>query len=612
MFKEFLPGIRFEPARQVLDETLPRMDIALFVGFAQIGEFNTPTPIEDVAQFEKQFGGDVALGWDEVRNETAWSYLGAAVRTFFLNGGQRCWVVRVWHEANSDARPDIASDLFWDARLGEAVSVNGLQTQADFFLAQHGPDLNQKVKFDGIHALLNPMDFGDMTEVTLIAVPDAVYLGWTRELSTHDNAPDPQESQPVEHPDWWTFLGCPPVPVAQLPPNRAQPDHAEFLASNVRVWPPPEFEKDDIRVNKHGSFTVSWSWQAPTDAPTLPEFVLEEARMADWSDAAEIYVGAVTHLKIWGRAVGAYYYRVRVRTQANSSPYSNGIKVQVRPGKDWRMSAPDPDAPNAALLALHRALLLVCATRGDCLAVLSLPLAHREAQARIHAQTLRDAVAGKPQGSFGALYHPWLVGRDGDTQEAIRIIPPDGAACGMMAARALRRGVWVSPGNEILHGVFALQPPLQDAQRLSLQHKHINIIRQEPRGFVVLSADTLADDDHPELRPINVRRLLCLLRRVVLRRGPQFVFEPNNDTFRRMVQRSFEVLLARMFAQGAFAGRIPSQAYRVVADASVNTPQRIDQGQFVVELRIAPSLPLKFLSVVLLHSQDKTVVREGN
>ena len=233
MFTNSLPGIRFEPARQALDETLPRMDIALFVGFAQTGDFNTPTAIEDVAQFEKQFGGDVALGWDEARNEIAWSYLGATVRAFFLNGGQRCWVVRVSPGANSDMHPNIASELFWDARLSEAASVNGLQTQADFFLAQHGPDLKQKVKFDGIHALLNPMDLGDMTEVTLIAVPDAVYLGWTRELSTNDNAPDPQESQPVEHPDWWTFLGCPPVPVGQLPTHREQPDRAEFLASDV-------------------------------------------------------------------------------------------------------------------------------------------------------------------------------------------------------------------------------------------------------------------------------------------------------------------------------------------------------------------------------------------
>ena len=56
-------------------------------------------------------------------------------------------------------------------------------------------------------------------------------------------------------------------------------------------------------------------------------------------------------------------------------------------------------------------------------------------------------------------------------------------------------------------------------------------LRQEPAGFVSLSQDTLADD--AEIRPVNVRRLLSLLRRLALLRGVDYVFEPNDDTFRR-------------------------------------------------------------------------------
>ena len=43
----------------------------------------------------------------------------------------------------------------------------------------------------------------------------------------------------------------------------------------------------------------------------------------------------------------------------------------------------------------------------------------------------------------------------------------------------------------------------------------ILFVRAEPHGFVCLSADTLATD--PDLRPIGVRRLLILLRRLALR-----------------------------------------------------------------------------------------------
>lgn len=622
-----LPGIRFEAPRPALDDVLPRMDIALLVGFAERGVCHKPVLIEDAAQFEAQFGSDVALGWDVARNETAWSYLGATVRAFFFNGGQRCWVVRVPHEGcligsayvedldghDRPAKKLIDCSFFGDVRLHETDSVNGLQTQVDFLLGQHSPA--HRVQFAGIYALLNPTD---MDEVTLIAVPDAAWLGWTRELSTQDNVPSPQSSQPIENLNWWSFLGCEPVPENKLPVDRTQPDRAEFLACGLQVLSVPQLDKEVV-VGAHGTFTVRWPWTSPEDVPSSPdnltEYVLEEARMPDWSDVEQIYVGPALEFGLRGRAVGAYYYRVRVRIGGNSSQYSEGIGILVRPDQSWHMRAPRPELLDDVfeeLASFHRALVLVCATRGDCFAVLSLPPAYREKQTLRHARHLRETFAGKPQGSFGGLYHPWLMGHVHDEQGVIRMIPPDGAMCGVMAVRALRRGVWVSPGNEILQGVFRLMPPLHEAQRANLQDARVNVVRQEARGFVVLSADTLADDDHPELRPINVRRLLCLLRRIVLRHGARFVFEPNNDTFRRMVQRNFEVLLGRMFAQGAFAGRTPSQSYQVVLDATVNTPQRMDQGQFFVELRVAPSLPLKFISVLLVQSQDKTVVREGN
>ncbi len=92
-------------------------------------------------------------------------------------------------------------------------------------------------------------------------------------------------------------------------------------------------------------------------------------------------------------------------------------------------------------------------------------------------------------------------------------------------------------------------------------------MRQEPHGFVTLNEDTLSDDE--DLRPLNVRRLLILLRRQALLQGANYVFEPNNDSFRRLVQRSFEATLDLLFVRGAFAGSTPQSAYQVRVDASV-------------------------------------------
>src|SRR5207248_7921803 len=117
--------------------------------------------------------------------------------------------------------------------------------------------------------------------------------------------------------------------------------------------------------------------------------------------------------------------------------------------------------------------------------------------------------------SYAALYHPWLMVREADDAERLRRGPPDGPACGVLAQRALSRGAWVAPANEPILGVVDLAPVIAPSRRLDLLEAQVNLIRQEPRGFLALSADTLSADD--SLRPINVRRLLILLRRLALR-----------------------------------------------------------------------------------------------
>ncbi len=100
-----LPGFRFEVQPPPLTDVLPRMDVAVFVGFAASGPLQTPVPVEDVAQFTAIFGDDVPLAWDQQRGEIVYAYLAPAVRAFFRNGGRRCWVVRVAGNAQSNYFP---------------------------------------------------------------------------------------------------------------------------------------------------------------------------------------------------------------------------------------------------------------------------------------------------------------------------------------------------------------------------------------------------------------------------------------------------------------------------------------------------------------------------
>jgi phage tail sheath protein FI len=184
----------------------------------------------------------------------------------------------------------------------------------------------------------------------------------------------------------------------------------------------------------------------------------------------------------------------------------------------------------------------------------------------------------------------------------VRRVPPDGAAAGVIAGRAARRGAWVAPANEPLRDVVQLDPPLGAAWLQALQDAQINVVRHEPGGFLWLAADTLSDD--PELRPIGVRRLLHVLRRAAVKHGAVYAFEPNSDRFRRTVQRAFEGLLAQMFQRGAFAGVSAGEAYQVNTGSPPNTPQSIEAGRLIVEIKVAPSRPLTFLVVRLVRTGE--------
>jgi phage tail sheath protein FI len=188
------------------------------------------------------------------------------------------------------------------------------------------------------------------------------------------------------------------------------------------------------------------------------------------------------------------------------------------------------------------------------------------------------------------------------------VVPPDGVALGVLAGRASSRGAWIAPANEPFKDVVAVTPGVPPADWPALLDAQINLVRQDPRGFMTLSADTLAREI--ELRPINVRRLLTLLRRLALRRGISYVFEPNGPVLRRAVERGFETILTDLFRRGAFAGAVPEQSFRVVTDDTINTAADAEAGRFLVELRVAPALPMRFIAVQLTQSGERLTVTE--
>lgn len=511
-----------------------------------------------------------------------------------------------------DGLAEFDARVFLDPDLIEA-NATALMEQADF-LRYHSP---QPRALKGIHAAL------EIEEATIIAVPDALHRGW--EKNKAENPPPATFDPRLARPEWWHFLDC---AKQYKTPLAEKPFREHFLNCDLRKIDMPHMryiEKDSAVA---GNFPLTWT--GPLESGV--EYILQEATRPNFSDAVTIYVGSEQRFLMYGRSTSDYYYRVRAVIGEATSDWSNGVAVRVVHAAAWEARA-SADYSAHSLLAVQRALLRLCAGRGDLFAVLSLPEHYRKDEALAHLALLKSPFgpiartapetapefeqkfstpigAGETRAfSFGAVYHPWLIGREEHVANELRRTPPEGAICGLFAKRALGRGAWIAPANEPLRGVVALHPAIDREHWLDLQEAQLNLIRQEPNGFLVLNADTLSDD--PDLRLINVRRLLMLLRRLALRHGPAYVFEPNDEALQRLVQRGFETWLDQMFARGAFAGATPQTSYQVVTSRALNTPPSVEQGRFIVELRVAPSLPMRFLTLRLVQSGDRALVTEN-
>jgi hypothetical protein len=494
-----------------------------------------------------------------------------------------------------DGLAAFSADLFLDPDL-VGSSVETLLADADFIRYEQ----RRSRPLRGIHAALG------VEEATLIAVPDAVHSGW--DLVQAPTVPDPQPSLPLPHPGWGLSEKCGYEP---NPSTGEEPRYDKFLDCALRKLTPPKLEllrpPDDL-----GTFTLQW--RSP-DAGV--DFILEESGRSDFNGALAIFQGSHRQLSFPGKPAGSCFYRVRAVADEESSNWSDGIAVTIPARFRYGMRGGEFDL--APLLDIHRSLLRLAAARGDLFAVLSLPEHFQSDESRNYVRLLRapDVSAapfrsGLPLGrgeraalSFGAVYHPWLITREADE---LLTTPPDGAATGVMARRALERGAWIAPANELFRSVIALTPRLGEGRRLDLLMDQLNQISQEPSGFMVLNQDTLSVER--ELRPINVRRLLILLRRAALRLGATYVFEPNGPALRRLVQHAFESLLDQLFVRGAFAGTTRATSFEVVTDDTINTPQSLALARFRVDLKVAPSEPLSFVTVRLVQIGESGVATE--
>jgi len=382
-----------------------------------------------------------------------------------------------------------------------------------------------------------------------------------------------------------------------------------LAAPELEIYPPASMRLSPASATSN-RVVLSWG----PAAELADSFTLQTAGDPLFESPVPLYQGQDSTFTYWITPGPPSYFRVSVQRGGVSSPWSNTVNTTPEPPSPWSViSGPPP-----VLLAVHTAMLVMAGARGDQVSILSLPYSFRTADATAY-QTQLQSIIGTAHDplptlpSYGALYHPWIVTPDTTSQapQSLRTLVPDGAVCGVIASTTLASGAWIAAANEQVTNAVALAPPLDNGAALAFAAAQINLIAQQPDGFMITAQYTLMIGGAPDLQALNVRRLLILLRRLALQEGVRYVFQNNSASLQRSVTRQFQQWMKLLLARGAFAGTSAQDSYQVIADSTVNTQDSMDQGRFVVQLLVAPSVPMRFLTVKLVQSGGQLALVEG-
>jgi phage tail sheath protein FI len=222
------------------------------------------------------------------------------------------------------------------------------------------------------------------------------------------------------------------------------------------------------------------------------------------------------------------------------------------------------------------------------------------AQAAGFVATLPD----RSTGDFGAIYYPWIWSTDpiGRGRNPKILLPPSGFVAGISARIDNSRGVFKAPaGIEAgVGGAISVATSVSDVEQDLLNPVSVNAIRSVPgSGYVVWGARTFGSD--ASWRYVPVRRMAIFLR-VSIYYGIQWaVFEPNDEPLWAELRLNIRSFMLTQFRAGAFQGGTPDDAFFVKCDSSTTTQQDIDNGVVNILVGFAPLKPAEF--VVLRLSQ---------
>jgi hypothetical protein len=141
---------------------------------------------------------------------------------------------------------------------------------------------------------------------------------------------------------------------------------------------------DVAQLPQPGLRRLQWTADAPAGLdPGVLGFELQSATESDFIRPTILYSGDLTHKDVSVAAPGRHFFRVRALTSQGGGPWSNIVILDPDALRTETLCTTEAYDPGD-LLAVQLALVRLCASRADLVALLSLPPHYRETELNRH------------------------------------------------------------------------------------------------------------------------------------------------------------------------------------------------------------------------------------
>ena len=229
-------------------------------------------------------------------------------------------------------------------------------------------------------------------------------------------------------------------------------------------------------------------------------------------------------------------------------------------------------------------LVALAQSRTDCIAVIDL-MGYNSSVNQVTTQ------AAAYDTSYAATYWPWLQTIDAVTGQTVWA-PASTYIPAVYAFTDASADPWFAPAGLVrgaLGSVVRAERKLTSGNRDTLYEANVNPIATFPGSGVVVFGQKTLQKRASALDRVNVRRLLIALKGYITQVSDNLVFEQNTNATRNNFLANVNPYLESVQQrQGLYA-------FKVVMDATNNTPDVIDRNELVGQIYLQPTKTAEFV-----------------